>query len=110
MLFVEPRRWFSLRELEVGADLARLELCGEQLALAGTLSQPLELELSSGDRQWHWQLQPGEEGGWGFSGELAAAELGEELLLSVRRGSLVRPWVAIRVLRATPAELELLVE
>ena len=106
VLFVEPRRWFSLRELQVGADLARLELCGEQLALAGQLSQPLELELSSGDRQWHWPLQPGEAGSWSFSGELAAAELGEELLLSLRRGSLVRPWVAIRVLRATPAELE----
>jgi len=106
VLFVEPRRWFSLQDLQVGADLARLELCGEQLAIAGQLSQPLELELSSGDRQWQWPLQPGEGGSWSFSGELAAAELGEELLLSLRQGSLVRPWVAIRVLRATPAELE----
>jgi len=106
VLFVEPRRWFSLRELGVGATLGRLELCGSQLVLAGQLSQPLELELSSGDRQWHWPLQAGEEGGWGFSGELATTELEDELLLSLRRGELLLPWVAIRVLRASAAELE----
>lgn len=109
MLFVEPRRWFSLRELGLGAHLERLECTGQELLLAGVLQGrqelPAGLVLESGERCWQWPVEA-QLGGFSFAGALPAAELGEELLLSLRRGSLVRPWVAIRVLRATPAELE----
>jgi len=105
MLFVEPRRWFSLRDLGLGANLEHLSHGSGQLQLAGgvqgTLEPSVGLLLESGELHWHWPLEQGR-----FAGSLPAAALGDELLISLRRGEQQCPWVAIRVLRATPAEVE----
>ena len=69
------------------------------------LSQPLVLVNPSIHCYWHWTLQISEEVAWSFSGKLATAELGDELLLSLVRGNMQHPWVAVRVLRTTPTEL-----
>ncbi len=109
MQFLEPRRNFSLRDLGLSANLDRLELSNGKLHLAGTLTggqgAAAVLVLESGTRSWHWPIQASAEP-LSFEGCLPAEELGQELLLSLRQGDLQRPWVAIRVLRATPTELE----
>jgi hypothetical protein len=109
MLFVEPRRWFSLRDLGLEAQLEQLECCGQELLLAGVLQGrqelPAVLVLESGERCWQWPVEAQEEG-FSFAVALPSAELEDELLMSLRRGELQLPWVAIRVLRATAAELE----
>jgi len=105
MLFVEPRRWFSLRGLALGACLEPLRLEGEQLRLAGELKGALEpagtLLLESGAQRWQWPIAQGR-----FAGVLPTAGLADELLLSLRRGEQQCPWVAIRVLRAEPEEVQ----
>ncbi len=107
MLFVEPRRWFSLRDLGLGANLERLELEGPTLRLEGSLAglteSPVDLILASGENCWQWPV-PASSGH--FIGTLPATELDTELLLSLRQGQQQIPWVAIRVMRATTAELE----
>jgi len=107
MLLVEPRRWFSLRDLGLGANLECLELEGPTLRLEGSLEglteSPVDLILASGENCWQWPV-PASSGH--FIGTLPATELDTELLLSLRQGQHQIPWVAIRVLRATTAELE----
>jgi hypothetical protein len=109
MLLVKPRRWFSLVDLGLGANLKHLKLSDGQVHLAGSLTggdgAPAELMLESAERTWHWPIQARADH-MGFEGYLPAEELGEELLVSVRQGDLQRPWLAIRVLKASQAELE----
>lgn len=109
MQFLEPRRWFSLRGLGLGANLQQLELSDGQLRLAGTLTggqgAPVTLLVESADRSWQWPVLA-RAGAMCFEVTLPAEELADQLLLSLRRGELQRPWVAFRLLRATQAELE----